>query len=74
MVININYINIHCRYSGRYIRVNRTREQHSIDLSAGAPWECVELSALGTDKTLFTNILDEGKILKLELLNECIVI
>lgn len=49
------------RYSGKYIQVTRTREQQSLDLHAGVPWENVVLTAFGRDKSLFTNILEEGK-------------
>lgn len=50
------------RYNGKYIQVTRTREQQSLDLHSGVPWENVVLTAFGTNKSLFTNILEEGKI------------
>jgi len=50
------------RYHGKYIQVTRTREQQSLDLHAGVPWENVVLTTFGTDKSLFTNILEEGKM------------
>lgn len=56
---------INCfRYNGKYIQVTRTREQQSLDLHAGVPWENVVLTAFGTNKSLFTNILEEGKHVK----------
>lgn len=51
-----------CRYCGKYIQVTRTREQQSLDLHAGVPWENVVLTAFGTNKSLFTNILEEGNL------------
>lgn len=50
------------RYHGKYIQVTRTREQQSLDLHAGVPWENVVLTTFGTNKSLFTNILEEGKM------------
>lgn len=57
------------RYNGKYIQVTRTREQQSLDLHAGVPWENVVLSAFGTNKSLFTDILEEGIIENNSLLN-----
>jgi len=68
-MFNNNYF--YFRYNGKYIQVTRTREQQSLDLHAGVPWENVVLSAFGTNKSLFTNILEEGKI-KNNLLNSLI--
>lgn len=31
-----------------------------IDLQTGTPWESVTLTALGTDRKVFFNILEEG--------------
>lgn len=56
------YITKIFRYNGKYIQVTRTREQQSLDLHAGVPWENVVLTAFGTNKSLFTNILEEGKM------------
>lgn len=50
------------RYHGKYIQVTRTREQQSLDLHAGVPWENVVLTTFGTNKSIFTNILEEGKM------------
>lgn len=57
------------RYNGKFIQVTRTREQQSLDLHAGVPWENVVLSAFGTNKSLFTDILEEGIIENNYLLN-----
>jgi len=50
------------RYHGKYIQVTRTREQQSLDLHAGVPWENVVLTTFGTNKSIFTDILEEGKM------------
>lgn len=50
-------------YKNNWIRVERTREQHTLDLHMGIPWETVTLTALGRNKNLFTNLLDEGRII-----------
>lgn len=47
-------------YRGNWIRVERTREQHTLDLHMGIPWETVTLTAFGRDKTVYFNILEEG--------------
>lgn len=48
------------RYRNNWIRVERTREQHTLDLHMGIPWETVTLTALGRNKKLFTGMLEEG--------------
>lgn len=50
------------RYGGTWIRVDRTREQQTLDLHMGIPWETVTLTAFGRNKGLYYNILEEGKI------------
>jgi len=54
--------NNYARYNGKFIQVTRTREQQSLDLHAGVPWENVVLTAFGTNKSLFIDILEEGKM------------
>uniref|UniRef100_A0A8D9A154 Mitochondrial chaperone BCS1 n=1 Tax=Cacopsylla melanoneura TaxID=428564 RepID=A0A8D9A154_9HEMI len=49
-------------YNSNWIRVERTRETMGQDITAGRPWESVTLTAFGRDKTLFVNILEEGKV------------
>lgn len=49
------------RYNGNWIKVERSREQHTLDLHMGVPWETVTLTAFGRDKTLYYGILEEGK-------------
>lgn len=50
-----------CRFLGTWIKVERTREQHTLDLHMGVPWETVTLTAFGRDKSLYFNILEEGE-------------
>ncbi|KAF4525570.1 hypothetical protein B566_EDAN015059 [Ephemera danica] len=49
------------RYNGTWIKVERTREQHTLDLHMGVPWETVTLTAFGRDKSLYFNILEDAK-------------
>lgn len=48
-------------YRGNWIRVERTREQQTLDLHMGIPWETVQLTAFGRDRSLYFNILEEDK-------------
>ncbi|KAK6632473.1 mitochondrial chaperone [Polyplax serrata] len=49
------------RYNGNWIKVERSREQHTLDLHMGVPWETVTLTAFGRDKTLYYGILEEAR-------------
>lgn len=40
--------------------MERSREMQMIDLQTGTPWESVTFTALGTDRKIFFNILEEG--------------
>lgn len=40
--------------------MERSREMQMIDLQTGTPWESVTFTALGTDRKVFFNILEEG--------------
>jgi mitochondrial chaperone BCS1 len=53
---------IFSRYGGTWIRVDRTREQQTLDLHMGIPWETVTLTSFGRNKQLYHNILEEGII------------
>lgn len=53
------------RYRGTWIKVDRTREQHTLDLHMGIPWETVTLTAFGRNKELYYNILEDGTILSI---------
>ncbi|KAL1435337.1 hypothetical protein MTO96_011043 [Rhipicephalus appendiculatus] len=51
---------------GSWIRVERSREQHTLDLHMGVPWETVTLTALGRNRQLFFRLLEEARSLALE--------
>uniref|UniRef100_A0A131Z231 Mitochondrial chaperone BCS1 n=1 Tax=Rhipicephalus appendiculatus TaxID=34631 RepID=A0A131Z231_RHIAP len=53
-------------YGGSWIRVERSREQHTLDLHMGVPWETVTLTALGRNRQLFFRLLEEARSLALE--------
>ncbi|XP_001364893.1 mitochondrial chaperone BCS1 isoform X1 [Monodelphis domestica] len=53
-------------YQGRWIRVERVREKQMIDLQTGTPWESVTFTALGTDRSIFSSILEEARELALK--------
>lgn len=46
---------------GTWIKVERNREQSTIDLHMGIPFETVTLTSFGRNKQLYFNILEEGK-------------
>jgi mitochondrial chaperone BCS1 len=48
-------------YGGTWIRVERVREQHTLDLHMGVPWETVTLTAFGRNKNIYFNMLEEGE-------------
>ncbi|CAH1110260.1 unnamed protein product [Psylliodes chrysocephalus] len=54
------------RYGRTWIKVERTREQHTLDLHMGTPWETVQLTAFGKDKHMFFSILEEARQLALD--------
>ncbi|XP_076339121.1 mitochondrial chaperone BCS1 isoform X2 [Tachypleus tridentatus] len=54
------------KYKNTWIRVERNREQHTLDLHMGVPWETVTLTALGRNKNLYFYILDEARKLALK--------
>ncbi|KAJ2946439.1 hypothetical protein O0L34_g12481 [Tuta absoluta] len=54
------------RYGTTWIRVDRTREQHTLDLHMGVPWETVTLTAFGRDKQVYYNILEEARTMALK--------
>lgn len=57
------------RYKGMWIKVERTREQQTLDLHMGVPWESVTLTAFGRNKEMYFNILEEGKTISVEICN-----
>ncbi|XP_050309165.1 mitochondrial chaperone BCS1 [Anthonomus grandis grandis] len=54
------------KYGRTWIRVERTREQHTLDLHMGVPWETVQLTALGRDKGIYFSILEEARQMALK--------
>ena len=48
-------------YRRRLIQISRDREKSMIDLSSGQPWETVTLTAVGRNKQIFTDLLNEAK-------------
>lgn len=54
------------RYGSTWIKVERAREQHTLDLHMGVPWETVTLTAFGRDKNVYFNILEEARQLALK--------
>ncbi|XP_036321397.1 mitochondrial chaperone BCS1 [Rhagoletis pomonella] len=54
------------RYKGVWIQVERTREQQTLDLHLGLPFESVTLTAFGRNKELYFGILEEARLLALE--------
>ncbi|NWX92150.1 BCS1 protein, partial [Nothoprocta pentlandii] len=53
-------------YQGKWIRIERNREKQMIDLHTGTPWESVTFTALGTNREIFFNILQEARALALQ--------
>ena len=48
-------------YEGQILIVDRVREQQTVDLHTGQPWECVKLTAFGQSRSLFTAFLAEAQ-------------
>ena len=48
-------------YEGRMLMVDRVREQQTVDLHTGQPWECVKLTAVGRSRDIFTAFLNEAQ-------------
>jgi len=48
-------------YDGTWIKVERSREQHTLDLHMGVPWETVTLTAFGRNKSIYFNMLEDGE-------------
>uniref|UniRef100_A0A8B9Q9J3 Mitochondrial chaperone BCS1 n=1 Tax=Apteryx owenii TaxID=8824 RepID=A0A8B9Q9J3_APTOW len=53
-------------YRRKWIRIERNREKQMIDLHTGTPWESVTFTALGTNREIFFNILQEARELALQ--------
>ncbi|XP_076685315.1 mitochondrial chaperone BCS1 isoform X2 [Andrena cerasifolii] len=54
------------RYQGNWIRVERTREQQTLDIQMGIPWETVQLTAFGRNRKIYFNILEEARQMALK--------
>lgn len=54
------------RYNGTWIRVDRTRQQATLDLQMGIPFETVELTAFGHNRAVYFKILEEARELALQ--------
>lgn len=55
------------RFRNTWIRVERTREKQIVDLNTGKPWETVQLTALGRNRKLYVDILEDAR--KMAMLN-----
>lgn len=53
-------------YGGTWIKVERSRESHTLDLHMGVPWETVTLTAFGRDKNIYFKMLEEARHLALQ--------
>ena len=49
------------RYQGRYLMIERTREQQAVDFNTGQPWEKLQLTAVGRCRSVFENFLHEAQ-------------
>ncbi|KAK7864167.1 hypothetical protein R5R35_004083 [Gryllus longicercus] len=54
------------RYKGLWIKVDRTREQQTLDLHMGIPWETLTLTAIGRNRGLYFDILEEARQMALK--------
>uniref|UniRef100_T1IN92 Mitochondrial chaperone BCS1 n=1 Tax=Strigamia maritima TaxID=126957 RepID=T1IN92_STRMM len=54
------------KFKKNWIRVDRNREQHTLDLHMGIPWETVTLTSLGTSKEVYYEILEEARMIALK--------
>ncbi|ALC39204.1 CG4908 [Drosophila busckii] len=54
------------QYKSNWIQVERTREQQTLDLHMGVPWESVTLTAFGNNKQIYCDILEEARQLALQ--------
>ena len=48
-------------HEGQLLLVDRVREQATVDLHTGQPWECVKLTAFGRSRELFRKLLLEAQ-------------
>ncbi|KAF2346151.1 BCS1 N-terminal [Trinorchestia longiramus] len=53
-------------YRGSWIKVERNREEKTMDLHSGTPWETVKFSTLGRKRHIFHSMLEEARELALQ--------
>lgn len=53
-------------YRGNWIRVERTRQQSTIDIQMGIPFETVELTAFGRNRDMYFHMLEEAREMALK--------
>lgn len=54
------------RYKRNFIQVQRDRDGAMIDLNSGMPWETVTLTALGRDRKVFHDLLEDAREIALQ--------
>ena len=54
------------RFRNTWIKVERTREQSIVDLQTGMPFESVELTAIGWNRNIYFEILEDAKQIALK--------
>ena len=54
------------RYKTTWIRVERNREKQMVDFNRAAPFEVVTLTALGTNRSIYFEILEEARKMALQ--------
>ncbi|CAL4059031.1 unnamed protein product, partial [Meganyctiphanes norvegica] len=53
-------------YGGMWMKVERTRQQQTLDLQHGTPWENVQFTTFGRRKKQFYNLIEEARLLAVE--------
>lgn len=53
-------------YKRNWIRVERTRQQQTLDIQMGIPFETVQLTAFGSNKNIYFNMLEEAREMALK--------
>lgn len=53
-------------YRGNWIRVERTRQQATLDIQMGIPFETVELTAFGRNRDIYFHMLEEAREMALK--------
>jgi chaperone BCS1 len=50
-------------FNGKYMLVQRFREQQMVDFNSGKPWEKIEFTSLGRNTAVFSKFLEEASLL-----------